>query len=221
MKAKLNQIPNIKRRAIFITLEGLEGSGKSSVISFLARYLRRRGLSVRLLRDPGSTKIGEKIREILLNKKNKVSSWTELLLYLAARTQLIQEEFIKAFKEYDVVVCDRFYDSTIVYQGYALGLGKLAEELALVFSMGIRPDLTIVLDSNVRKSLKRIKEKDRIESRALAFHYRLRKGYQELAKKELNRIRLIDADRGLEEVYGKVKDVVEEFFRGCKPGKRF
>ena len=119
----------MKKKAVFITIEGLEGSGKSSVINFLRTYLENKKFSVRFFREPGSTYIGEKIREILLDRKNKeLSCHTELLLYLAARTQLIEESLKDALNKYDFVICDRFYDSTLVYQGYALGLGKIVNK---------------------------------------------------------------------------------------------
>ena len=173
----------MSKRALFITFEGLEGSGKSSIISFLVRYLKKKRLSVKIFREPGSTKVGELLRNILLDKKKVISPYTELLLYLAARTQLIEEKLKKAFKDYDVIICDRFYDSTIAYQGYGLKLGKMVEKVVNIFSLGIKPDLTILLDGNVKKGLKRIKDKDRIEKRPLSFHYRLRRGYRAIAKR--------------------------------------
>lgn len=106
----------MNKKVFFITLEGLEGSGKSSVIRFLEKLFRKEKISFKVFREPGSTRIGEKIRGLLLDKNNKeISAHTELLLYLAARTQLIEEKLIKALSRYDVVICDRFFDSTLVY----------------------------------------------------------------------------------------------------------
>lgn len=204
------------RRSVFITFEGLEGSGKSSVINFLVKHLRKKGLSVKTFREPGSTRTGEKIRTLLLDKKNNISPHTELLLYLAARTQLIEEKILKAFKKYDVVICDRFYDSTIVYQGYGLRLGKLSYEAAKKFSLGVKPDLTILLDSDVKKSLNRLSHKDRIESRPLEFHYRLKRGYRKIAKEEPQRVRVIGADKGLTQICEEVKNLIEDFLRESK-----
>jgi dTMP kinase len=196
-------------KAKFITIEGLEGSGKSSVINFLRILLKRKGYSVLILREPGSTKVGEKIRKILLDKANtKLSCHTELLLYLAARTQLIEEKLISAFKRYNFIICDRFYDSTLVYQGYALGLGEIVFKAVKMFSLGIKPDLTLILDVPAKAGLARIRNKDRIESRPLKFHNKLRKGYLDLAKKYPKRIKIIDADSNLEEIYKKVKKVI-------------
>jgi dTMP kinase len=198
---------NLKKKATFITVEGLEGSGKSSVINFLEKLLKNKGFSVVVFREPGSTDVGEKIRQILLDKKNKrLSRHTELLLYLAARTQLIEEKLLGAFKKYDFVICDRFFDSTLVYQGYALGLGEIVEKGVKTFSLGVIPDLTIVLDVPARDGLKRIKNKDRIESRPISFHNKLRKGYLALSKKYPNRIKVIDAATVLEEIYIERKE---------------
>jgi dTMP kinase len=199
----------MKKKATFISIEGLEGSGKSSVIKFLVRLIRKKGFKVKVFREPGSTKIGEKIREILLDKKNKkISPYTELLLYLAARTQLIEEKLKKALNSYDFVICDRFFDSTLVYQGYALGLGKIAYQTTKLFSLGIIPDLTILLDTPVEEGLRRIKNKDRIESRPLKFHKKLREGYLRLAKENPRRIKIVDANTNLEEIFKKVEKIV-------------
>ncbi|MCM8786637.1 MAG: dTMP kinase [Candidatus Omnitrophica bacterium] len=197
------------KKATFITVEGLEGSGKSSVVNFLANFLKEKKFTVKVFRDPGSTDIGEKIRALLLDKKNKkMSKYTELLLYLAARAQLIEEKLKGAFKNYDFVICDRFFDSTIVYQGYALGLGKLAKKAVEMFLQGIRPDLTIVLITDPQAGLKRIRKKDRIESRPLSFHDRLKNGYLKLAEKEPARIKVIDANTNLDAIFDCVKKIL-------------
>lgn len=196
----------VKRKSFFITIEGSEGCGKSSIIKFISFYLRKKGDSVKVYREPGSTRVGEKIRKILLDKKNgSLTLHTELLLYLAARTQLIEEKLIRGFKKYDVIICDRFFDSTLVYQGYAQGLGKIAQKGVDIFSLGIKPDLTLVLDAPVKAGLGRLKTKDRIESRSLKFHNKLRKGYLLLAKKYPRRIKVIDARGTLAQIKPRVK----------------
>ena len=212
-----------KKRAIFITVEGLEGSGKSSVIKFLELFLQDRKFSVKVYREPGTTRIGEQIRSILLDKNNKeLSVHTELLLYLAARTQLIEEKLKKDLKKYDFVICDRFFDSTLVYQGFALGLGKIAWDSVKLFSLGVIPDLTLLLDSSVKAGLARLKSKDRIESRPLNFHNKLKKGYLKLAKKYPRRIKIIDARGNLDTIYRNVKAVLEKniFLQKKFSGKR-
>ncbi len=203
------------KKAIFITLEGIEGSGKSSLLNFLNKFFRKKKLSVKIFRDPGSTNLGEKIRKFLLDKKSRVSVYAELFLYLAARAQLIEEKLYKALKSYDVVICDRFYDSTIAYQGYGLELGKIAETLSLKFSFGIVPDLTIILDTDVKRGLSRIKNKDRIERRPLSFHLKVKEGYKKLAKRFPSRIRLIEEDN-LEEIFKKTEKIAEKLLRRWK-----
>ena len=200
----------MKREGFFITIEGLEGSGKSSVIKFIEKLLRKRKVSFKVYREPGSTKVGEKIRKILLDKKNKkLSAHTELLLYLAARTQLIEEKLKEDLKKYDFIICDRFFDSTLVYQGFALGLGKIVEEAVEMFSLGLAPNLTLVLDTPPKLGLARLKSKDRIESRALSFHNRLRKGYLQLAKKYPHRVKIVDTCGGLPQIYKRVEKQLE------------
>ena len=204
---------NIKHKAYFITIEGSEGSGKSSVIKFIEELLKKKKFSFKVYREPGSTEIGEKIRKILLDKKNKkISRHTELLLYLAARTQLIEEKLSKGLNKYDFVICDRFFDSTLVYQGFGLGLGKIVEASVKMFSLGLVPDLTLVLDVPPKAGLARLKNKDRIESRALSFHNRLREGYLQLGKKYPRRIKIIDAGTNLAQIYKKVEKVLKRVF---------
>ncbi len=201
----------MKKKAFFITVEGLEGSGKSSVIEFLHKLLKKNGFSVKIYREPGSTKVGEKIRNILLDKKNsKLSAHTELLLYLAARTQLIEEKLIRDLSRYDFIICDRFFDSTLVYQGWGLQLGPIVEKSVKMFSLGITPDLTIVLDAPPEEGLARIKNKDRIESRHLKFHQRLKEGYLALAKKYPKRIKVVDARGSLKDIYPRVRKIFDK-----------
>jgi dTMP kinase len=204
----------MKKKATFITIEGLEGSGKSSVINFLKNYLASRNFSVRIFREPGSTYIGEKIRAILLDRRNKeLTRHTELLLYLAARTQLIEEMLAEALTKYDFVICDRFFDSTIVYQGHALGLGDIVDKSVKMFALGLVPDLTLVLDTEPQEGLARIPDKDRIELRPITFHNKLRKGYLELAAKNPKRIKVIDAGGKLDDIYPRVEKVLNTYVK--------
>ena len=201
------------RKAFFITIEGLEGSGKSSTINFLARLVRSKGFSVEVFRDPGSTILGEKVRKILLGKKNKIFPVSELLLYLAARSQLIEEKLKKSILNNDFVICDRFFDSTLIYQGYALGLSGLAAKGVRLFGFGIKPDLTFFLDVPPKKALARITNKDRIESRPIKFHRKLREGYINLCKKYPRRIKLINAGGNLEKIFREIEYFLEDFFK--------
>ncbi|MCF7917087.1 MAG: dTMP kinase [Candidatus Omnitrophica bacterium] len=196
-------------KATFITVEGLEGCGKTSVIKFLENLFSENKLKVKVYREPGSTKIGEEIRKILLDKKEMtLSPYTELLLYLAARTQLIEEKLKKDLAKFDIIICDRFYDSTLVYQGYALGLGKVVEKSVDIFSLGIKPDLTLFLDVAVEIGLSRLKTKDRIESRSLTFHKKLREGFLKLAQKESKRIKVVNASGRLAEIYPRITEIL-------------
>jgi len=182
-------------RGLFITFEGGEGSGKSTHIEFLKKFLQKKGLKVAVFREPGSTELGEIIRKILLNFKGNITAETELFLYLAARTQFVKEKLMAALDRYDVVICDRFSDSTLVYQGHALRLGiEKIKTIVEFVSFGIKPDLTIVLDLEPKQGLSRIKrKKDRIECRSLKFHQALRKGYKILAEADPGRIKIINA----------------------------
>lgn len=201
----------MKKKALFITVEGLEGSGKSSVIGYLEKFLNARGAHTIVFREPGSTMVGEKIRQLLLDKKNsELSRHTELLLYLAARTQLVEEKLTKALKSADVIISDRFFDSTLVYQGYALGLGRIVERAVAMFTLGVVPDITFLLDVHPSRGLARIRDKDRIESRPLSFHRKLRKGYLMLAKKYPRRIAVINAEGTLDEIYMQVEKVLHK-----------
>ncbi|MCF7871164.1 MAG: dTMP kinase [Candidatus Omnitrophica bacterium] len=198
-----------EKKAVFITVEGLEGCGKSSVIKFLEDYAKKEGIKTQVYREPGSTKIGEEIRKILLDKKEMaLSAYAELLLYLAARAQLIEERLKEDLSRFDIIICDRFYDSTLVYQGYALGLGGIAEKSVELFSLGIKPDLTLFLDVDVEVGLKRIKRKDRIESRPLSFHKKLRQGFLKLSRREPSRIKVVDASGSLSDIYSQVKEIL-------------
>lgn len=209
MAQKINPAKKNKKKAIFITVEGLEGCGKSSVIRFLQSFFKKNNFKVETYREPGSTQIGRKLRRILLDKRNKeIFSCTELLLYLAARVQLIEEKLKKSLFNSEIVICDRFYDSTLVYQGYALGLGKIAEKAVDIFSLGIKPDLTIFLDTAAEAGLKRLKVKDRIESRPLSFHKKLRRGFLNLAEKEPERIKVVDASGNLSQIYQRVEQLL-------------
>ncbi len=198
-----------QRRAMFISVEGLEGSGKSSVINYLRRLLTEERFTVKVYREPGTTGIGEKIRKILLDKNNReLSRHTELLLYLAARTQLIEERLRKDMSRYDFVICDRFFDSTLVYQGYALGLGKIAATAVKIFSLGVEPDLTLFLDTPVKDGLSRLKQRDRIESRPVKFHNRLRRGYLQLVRQYPHRIIRVNATGDLKTIYQVVREII-------------
>jgi len=174
-----------RTKGSFITFEGIEGSGKSTQCKRAAQYLKCRGYAVLLLREPGDTIIGEKIRKILLDKKHTAMSVeSELLLYNAARVQLVNEVIVPALKKGTIVLCDRFYDSTIAYQCYGGHLNRNDTERINAFAAGsVKPRITFLLDSDVARGLTRAGRGDRMELKSLAFHKRVRRGFLSLAKK--------------------------------------
>lgn len=188
----------MRRRGFFITFEGPEGSGKSTVIREAARFLRGMGYSVRVLREPGGTSIGEKIRNLLLDRRNRrMHVATEFCLYLAARSQIVREVIQPALKRGETVICDRYHDSTVVYQGYAGGLDlKAIGEFGRFVTGGLAPDLTFLLDVDVEVGLRRSRRKDRMERKSIAFHRKVRRGFLALARKNPSRMIVIkDEDR--------------------------
>lgn len=182
------------KKGIFITFEGSEGSGKSTQSRLLAAFLRRQGHGVVYLREPGGTAVSEKIRRILLDNRNQgLSCGCEMLLYMAARAQVVSEIILPALKRGCCVVCDRFLDSTRAYQGYGLGLQLgLIEQIGRFATGGLEPDLTVVMDLPVEDGLKhRHGRKDRIEKRSLLYHRRVRRGYLSIARLDPQRVKVV------------------------------
>ena len=207
---------------MFITFEGIEGSGKSTQIELLLPVLRARGYECLSTREPGATKIGEKIRAILLDANHRrMLPVTELLLYEADRAQHVREVIEPALAANKVVVSDRFFDATTVYQGYARGVDlELIERMHRMVLGHLKPDLTIILDLPVELGLKRAWQRirnqhtglreDRFEQEALAFHEKVRKGYLTLARLEPERFRVIDASRDTQTVH---EDIVKTLLK--------
>jgi len=206
-------------RGKLITLEGIDNSGKSTQVKKVFSYLKRKGYPAILVREPGGTEISEKIRKILLSQKNhEMSPITELLLYQAARAQLVKEVILPALKRGEIVICDRFYDSTTAYQAYARGLDlNLIQKLNSFASSGIVPDLTIVMDLKPETALERArktrKTPDRLEREKLRFHRQVRAGYLAIAKKEPVRVKVIDGHDSVEKNWGKVKSAVDKVLK--------
>jgi len=195
----------------FITFEGSEGCGKSTQSRLLCAYLRSKGCDVLYLREPGATKISEKVRKILLDKKNDAMSVEcEMLLYMAARAQIVAECIKPALAKGRIVVCDRFLDSTIAYQGYGLGMDiSLIKSIGSFVTQGIYPDLTILLDVPLKKGLKhRDGRQDRIEQRSLSYHARVRRGYFQLAKAEPARIKIVKIQRDLRDTQENIRKII-------------
>jgi len=181
-------------KGLFITFEGSECCGKSTQAHLLYRYLVHKGCRVVFLREPGGTRISEKIRRILLDAANtSMADATELLLYMASRAQTVREVIKPALAKGMIVLCDRFLDSTTVYQGYGLGLDlSFIKTLGQFATDGTSPDLTILLDLPLKIALDGIgARKDRIERRGYEYHKRVKKGYLALARQEPQRIKVI------------------------------
>ncbi len=200
----------------FITFEGSECCGKSTQSKLLYEYLLEKGHKVIFLREPGGTKISEDIRQILLDNKNKsLTSETELLLYMASRAQTVSEVITPALNDGQIVVCDRFLDSTIVYQGYGLGLDiKLIKSLGVFVTAGIKPDLTILLDLPLEDALNGIRrEKDRIENRPLEYHRKVKSGYLELASQDPERVKIVKLADDKKETQSKIRILVDNLLK--------
>lgn len=198
---------------MFITLEGPEGSGKSSQLPLLAEFLRARGHDVICTREPGGTKIGDQIREVLVRMDNvELHPRTEILLFLSARAQLVEELVLPSLADGKIVICDRYGDSTLAYQGYGHGLDLEKLRMMLQFATnGLKPDLTILLDVDVLVGLKRKKAKDewnRLDAYEISFHERVREGYHQLAAQDPKRWRIVDASQSAELVQEKIRQIV-------------
>jgi len=186
----------MKKRGRFITLEGPEGSGKSTQIRGLASFLKKRGRKVLLTREPGGPEASERIRQLLLDPRGTLEPLTELLLYEAARAEHVARWVEPALKKGVWVLCDRFTDSTIAYQGAARNLSReTIAALNRIACQGVSPDLTFVLDIDARTGLKRAAKAkghhDRLEKENLGFHQRVRRGFLEIAKMDARRVKVL------------------------------
>ena len=207
------------KKGIFITFEGGEGSGKSTQIKRAAAYFKKKGRRVLLLREPGGTRASEAIRKVILDKNLKgMSCETELLLYLAARAQIVREKILPALQKGTVIICDRFEDSTIAYQGYGRGISVEVIKSFARFVCGVgaihesplRPDLTFLLDIDPTAGMARGGRHDRIERESLAFHRRVRRGFLALARKEPKRFVVLAATQSKAEVADKIRQILQQ-----------
>ena len=201
-------------RGIFITMEGPDGSGKSTQIELLKEYLEGAGYDVLITREPGGNRISEAIRGIILNSEyTEMSPVTEMMLYASARAQLIAEVIGPAIESGKAVISDRFVDSSLVYQGMARGLGvETVYEINKVAIGEYMPQLTIMLDLPAEVGISRKKDQkelDRMELESLEFHKKVAAGYREMAQRFPERIKSIDATLPIEEIYGIIKGSVE------------
>ena len=202
-------------KGIFITFEGIDGCGKSTQCEMLKEYLKENNKDFIFVREPGGTVIGERIREILLDKKNsQMTARTELLLFEAARAQITDEVIKPALEEGKIVLCDRFFDSSSAYQGMARGMGMdFVAGLNMAATGGLKPDVTFFFDISAEEALerrdKRGEASDRIELAGLKFQEDVRRGYIELAKDSDGRVITIDATKGIDEIFEVVKSSLE------------
>ena len=203
---------------LFITLEGTDGSGKTTQINRLKEYFSEKGYRVVCTREPGGTPIGEKIREIIIDKNNsEMANITEALLYAAARAQLVNEVIEPVLKDGGVVISDRFLDSSLVYQGFARGMGEnFIKNINRAGVNSLEPDITFLFklkpeDSIARKSKQA--ELDRLEAEKANFHQRVFDGYISLARRNKERIKIIDALKTEEDIHSEILNHIEGFMK--------
>jgi len=216
-----------KPGGFFISFEGPEGGGKSTQIHRLAAALAEQGHAVWTTREPGGTPVGEEIRPILLGQRQpaNLSAWTEALLFTAARAQLVEEVIRPRLQRGELVLCDRFSDSTLAYQGYGRGLDlKTLRRLQAEATGGLAPDLTFLLDLPVEAGLARIprRAKDRLDRETIAFHQRVHAGYRAMAAAEPRRWRDVDASSDPDQVAGRVLEYTLAALQraGIRPAER-
>ncbi len=207
---------------MLITFEGIEGCGKTTQINLLENFLSEKNYPYILSREPGGTRIGDRVREILLDSQFlEINPYTELFLYLAARVQHVKEVIEPALKRGKIVLCDRFIDATIAYQGFGHGIDlQLIEELNTLVTRNLKPEITFLIDLPVEISLRRAwnrielegfsAKEDRFERKDLKFHQRVREGYLQIARKEPDRIKVIDGSEEKEFISQRICRILEE-----------
>ena len=201
-------------RGCFITFEGLDGSGKSTQIEKLKGILEAEGREVILTREPGGTDIGEKIRGIILDPSNtEMADMTEAYLYAAARAQLVRQLIQPALSEGKIVICDRFVDSSVAYQGFGRMMGESVKLLNSFAVDDCVPDITFLLRLKPQGGHARIagRELDRIELEGMDFHQRTFEGYEKIASDEKDRVVVVDASGSIDEIHEVIRDKVRDF----------
>lgn len=205
-------------KGYFISVEGGDGSGKSTQLQKIEAYLRAKGQDVLLTREPGGTPIAEKIRALILDPANgSLTARAEMLLYAASRAQHIEEKILPALAAGKTVLSDRFTDSSIAYQGFGRGLGNIVAEVNHIATGGKAPDLTIFLDISPQAGMARKKQQtghtlDRMEQEKTAFHETVYQGYLTLAEENAGRIAKIDADRPAEAVFADIQKALDRLY---------
>ncbi len=199
-------------QGLLVTLEGIDGCGKSTQVELLRNRMSQEGIDHIMVREPGGTAVGESIRQILLNNKYSPSLQSEIFLYMAARSELTAQVIRPALKSGQLVLCDRFTDSTLAYQGFGGGADlEMIRNLSSIATGGVVPDLTILLDLPVEDAVgRRRTTADRMESKDIKFHRRVRSGYLEIAHNEPVRIKIVNALSTVEELESIIWKMVEE-----------
>lgn len=202
---------------LFITMEGTDGSGKSTQLNLLSQYLEKKGFNIVFVREPDGTKIGEKIRDIILDINNKKMDYmTETFLYASSRSQLVNEIIAPELKKGSIVICDRFVDSSIVYQGIARNIGiDVVKKINNIATGGLTPDITFFLDLSPQEAIKRKiqqKELDRLESEKDYFYKKVYDGYKLLISQNSERIKVIDATQSIENIHKNIVNYIESIF---------
>lgn len=206
---------------MFLSIDGGDGAGKSTQIELLCRWLQGLGFSLVTCRDPGSTALGEAVREILLHRHEvSLGLRSEMLLYMAARAQLVDEVIRPALSAGKLVICDRYLLANVVYQGYAGGLDPaMVWQLGYVATDHLLPDLTIVLDVPVAVAAKRLAgSADRLESRGAEYHEKVRQGFLAEAARQPRQVVVVDASGTVEQVQAEIQSVVSKRLREAAPG---
>lgn len=200
------------KKGYFITFEGADGCGKTTQIELLDKFLKEKGLKTLVTLEPGASDLGKDLRQILLHYEKPVSDEAEMFMYLADRAQHAQMIIKPALEDKKIVLCDRYTDSTVAYQGYGReGDIEQINILNKIATKGLKSDLTILFDVESEIAQSRLgKTKDRLESQGMEFHKKVRKGYLELAKQDPQRIKVVNANRTIDKVWQDVQKIVEE-----------
>lgn len=201
--------------SVFITLEGIDGCGKSTQLKLIVEYLRNNNITALPLREPGDTRLGEAVRSVLLGLTDSnilIDPKTEFLLFSAARSQFTREKLVPGLSNHEVIISDRFTDSSLAYQGFGHGVDtEFIRRINSDVTEGITPDLTLVFDIAPVRAFDRLeKRQDRIERYGVEFFERVRSGYLRIAEEEPERIKIIDADRSIDEVFNDVKSILSK-----------
>ncbi len=206
----------MKRNGLFITFEGTDGSGKTTQIGLLSNFLRARGFDPVNLREPGGVAISERIRSVVLDKQHtEMDEVTEMLLYAASRAQLVSQVILPALESGKSVICDRYVDSSYIYQGYARGLGiEMVKTVNDIATRGLMPDMTFFMDMDPEIALKRRLENgqpDRLEQEGVAFQRKVYEGYIHLCEMYPDRIKRISGAKGIEMAFSQIQHYMEDF----------